>query len=95
MIPAISASECRWLSQSGDDRPTGAAPSGEGGAPPPPSPYSGIGAAYTLAGSVVAGLVIGWSIDHATGTSPRWTVAVTMLFLGVGLYQLVREALRK
>jgi hypothetical protein len=95
MYPALTASDCRWLSQAGDDRPSPAPPSSEGGPTPPNAPYSGVGAAYTLAGSVVAGLIIGWLIDRSTGASPKWTVGMTMLFLVVGLYQLVREALRK
>ncbi len=95
MIPAITAADCLWLNQAGDDREPSAGAPGDAGGTPPGNPYSGVGAAYTLVGSVVAGLGIGWLIDHSAGTSPKWTVGLTMLFLGVGLYQLVREALRK
>ncbi len=83
------------MNQAGDSRPGGAPSTGDDGDKPPTNPYSGMGSAYTLAGSVVAGLLIGWLIDRSTGASPKWTVGMTMLFLGVGLYHLVREAFRK
>ena len=93
MQPSATVDDCRWLSQTGDDHPA-SAPS-DGGGKPPPNPYSGVGAAYVLAGSVLVGLGIGWLIDRNTGATPKWTVGMTMLFLGVGLYQMVKEALRK
>ncbi len=95
MITAIPASDCRWLSQTGDDRPTGGGASGGPGEQPQRNPNSGVAAAYTLAGSVVAGLGIGLLIDRKAGTAPKWTIGMTLLFLGVGLYHLVREAFRK
>ncbi len=89
-IPAIIPSDCRWLSQSGDDRPTGSA-GGPGDDKPPANPYKGVGSAYVLVASVLLGLGIGWAIDNATGRSPLWTLGMTALFTVAGLYHVVRD----
>jgi hypothetical protein len=75
----------------GDDPGRQSSPSGPAGGP---SPQRGAGAGYLMVGSILLGVGLGWLLDHHYGTSPRWTVALSMLFLGVGIYQTIREANR-
>jgi F0F1-type ATP synthase assembly protein I len=50
-------------------------------------------------GSVLSGLAVvgvggGYLIDHARGTSPRWTLILGVLSIILGLYQIVRMGSR-
>lgn len=51
-------------------------------------------AGYSLVGGLLVGLGLGWAIDVWRGTSPAWTVACAVVFLLIGLYQVVKDALR-
>ena len=53
-----------------------------------------LAAGYTLVGGLVVGLGIGWLIDDWRGSSPAWTVGCAVMFLLIGLYQVVKDALR-
>lgn len=61
---------------------------------PPAPPQRGIGAAWLMAGSMALGVGLGLALDRHFGTSPRWTIGMSMLFLVVGVYQTIREANR-
>ena len=52
---------------------------------------SGLSAGYTLLGAIGVGLMIGFSIDRVADTSPVWTAIMAVLFIVVGLYQVVKE----
>lgn len=64
------------------------------GSPRGSSPQRGAGAAWLMAGSMLLGAGLGYLLDHHYATSPRWTVALSMVFLAVGMYQTIREANR-
>ncbi|MBA3709490.1 MAG: AtpZ/AtpI family protein [Planctomycetes bacterium] len=51
-------------------------------------------ATSTIVGSVLTGLGIGYLIDRAAGTSPRWTVAMLVLFVAGGLYAMIRGSIK-
>jgi F0F1-type ATP synthase assembly protein I len=56
-----------------------------------------VGLGGLLAGSVVAGMVIGLLVDRAAGTSPAFTlvgIALGIVAGGVGFWLRVRAALR-
>lgn len=56
-----------------------------------------IGLGGLLAGAVVVGLVVGLLVDHATGSSPAFTLVGIFLGIvagGVGFWLRVRAALR-
>jgi F0F1-type ATP synthase assembly protein I len=56
-----------------------------------------VGLGGLLAGSVVAGMVIGLLVDRAAGTSPAFTlvgIALGIVAGGVGFWFRVRSALR-
>jgi F0F1-type ATP synthase assembly protein I len=65
---------------------------------PPPVPSSprnrALGAGYTLVGGLLVGLGIGWAIDTWRESSPAWTVGCAVVFLLIGFYQVVKDALR-
>ncbi len=48
-------------------------------------------AAYVAVGAGLIGAGIGWAIDRANDSSPRWTLIVAAVLLGGGIYNLVRE----
>lgn len=47
---------------------------------------------WMLVGAAPAGLAIGYVIDRAYGTSPWWMLCLSLLFLAVSLYQLVKDS---
>jgi F0F1-type ATP synthase assembly protein I len=49
-----------------------------------------------LAGVImtVIGAGIGWSIDRAAGTAPRWTIGLSLACFALGVYGVVREVRR-
>lgn len=55
---------------------------------------NGAGAAWLMAGSIMFGTGLGYAVDRHYGTSPRWTIILSMIFLVVGVYQTIREANR-
>ena len=59
-----------------------------------PTPPRGIGAAWLMAGSMVLGVGLGLALDRHFGTSPRWTLVLSLTFMVVGMYQTIREASR-
>jgi len=71
--------------------PPAAPPSDPSGGP---SPQRGAGAAYLMIGSVLLGVGLGYLLDRYLGTQPRWTIALSLTFLVVGVYQTIREANR-
>ncbi len=44
--------------------------------------------------AVLLGAGIGYALDHNYQTTPRWTVGLGLLGIGLGLYHAVREASR-
>jgi len=59
-----------------------------------PQSNHGAGAAWLMAGSIMFGTGLGYALDRHYGTSPRWTIILSMIFLVVGVYQTIREANR-
>lgn len=52
------------------------------------------GLGFELAASIAGGVLIGWWIDRRLGSSPKATVALGLVGLLGGLYNLIRTALR-
>jgi len=49
---------------------------------------------WMVLGAAPAGLLIGYFIDRAYGTSPWWMLGLSLLFLAVSLYQLVKDSFK-
>ena len=49
---------------------------------------------YMVLGAAPAGLLIGYFIDSAYGTTPWWMLGLSLLFLAVSLYQLVKDSFK-
>lgn len=60
--------------------------------PTKPAANGGFGGAYFMAAAILFGVGVGYLLDKHYGTSPRWTIALSMVFLVVGVYQTIREA---
>ena len=45
---------------------------------------------FSLAGPVILGALAGYWLDGRFGTSPTWTMILTMLGMGAGLAQMIR-----
>jgi F0F1-type ATP synthase assembly protein I len=52
------------------------------------------GLGFELAASIAGGVLIGWWIDRRLGTSPKATVALGLIGLFGGMYNLIKTALR-
>ena len=52
----------------------------------------GFASAWMLLGSAPTGLLIGYAIDRAAGTQPTWMISLSLLFLALALYQLIRDS---
>jgi hypothetical protein len=101
MIPVSAAGAFAVFAASGDGQPpprgTGQPPADDGRLPPParPSPSnSSLGAAYILIAAVLIGLGLGYLIDQHYGTLPWWTLGMSLLWLAVGFYHLLKEGSR-
>lgn len=55
-------------------------------------PPRNFGPAYMLAASVAIGVGLGWLVDRQFGTRPWWTVGLSMGFLVVGMYHVIRAS---
>jgi F0F1-type ATP synthase assembly protein I len=49
---------------------------------------------WMVLGAAPAGLLIGYFIDRAAGTSPWWMLGLSLLFLAGSLYQLVKDSFK-
>lgn len=69
-------------------------------AKPPPSADSGqlwrlAGMGWTLASEIIAGVLIGWAVDHFSGRTAPWGVVVGAIAgVTVGMTTFFRSALR-
>lgn len=45
---------------------------------------------FALAGPVILGALVGYWLDGRLGSSPTWTMLLTLLGMGAGLTQLIR-----
>lgn len=52
----------------------------------------GFANAWMVLGAAPAGLLIGYFIDRAAGTTPWFMLGLSLLFLAVSLYQLVKDS---
>jgi F0F1-type ATP synthase assembly protein I len=52
------------------------------------------GALYSMMGTLGLGVGIGWALDRKLGTSPGWTIGLSMAGLLIGFYLLIRETMR-
>lgn len=52
----------------------------------------GFASAWMVLGAAPAGLLLGYFIDRAAGTSPAWMLGLSLLFLAVSLYQLIKDS---
>lgn len=55
---------------------------------------AGMGAAWSMIGSVVIGLVLGMSLDRWLGTMPWGTLSCSLAFMAGGIYMVIREGSR-
>jgi F0F1-type ATP synthase assembly protein I len=55
---------------------------------------AGMGAAWSMIGSVVIGLGLGLSLDRWLGSLPWATLACSLVFLAGGVYMVIREGSR-
>jgi F0F1-type ATP synthase assembly protein I len=51
-------------------------------------------AAFAGVVMTVIGAGIGWWLDRAAGTAPRWTIAICLACFALGIYGVVREVRR-
>jgi F0F1-type ATP synthase assembly protein I len=51
----------------------------------------GFANAWMVLGAVPAGLFLGYLIDDAAETTPTWMLVLSLLFLSVSLYRLVKD----
>lgn len=49
---------------------------------------------WMLVGAAPAGLALGYFIDRTYGTAPWWMLGLSLLFLAVSLYQLVKDSFK-
>lgn len=59
---------------------------------PSGSPYRGLGSGYLMVGSLVVGLSLGFALDNYYGSEPKALIICSLLFIGFGMYHVVREA---
>jgi F0F1-type ATP synthase assembly protein I len=52
----------------------------------------GVANAWMVLGAAPAGLLIGYFIDRAADTTPWFMLGLSLLFLAVSLYQLVKDS---
>ncbi len=55
------------------------------------SPFKGLAAGYMMIASVLVGGAIGYAIDHHWQTTPWWSLGMSIAFLIVGFYHIVKE----
>lgn len=53
--------------------------------------FKGIGTAYLLVGSLLAGVLLGYVIDRWLDSAPVGMIISSILFIGAGLYHMVRS----
>jgi F0F1-type ATP synthase assembly protein I len=54
----------------------------------------GFANAWMVLGAAPSGLLLGYFIDRAYGTSPWWMLGLSLLFLAVSLYALIKDSLK-
>ena len=54
----------------------------------------GFANAWMVLGAAPSGLLIGYFIDRAYGTAPWWMLGLSLLFLALSLYQLVKDSFK-
>ena len=52
----------------------------------------GFASAWMVLGAAPAGLLIGYGIDRIAGTQPGWMIGLSLLFLALSLYQLIKDS---
>lgn len=52
----------------------------------------GFANAWMVLGAAPSGLLIGYFVDRAYGTAPWWMLGLSLTFLAVSLYQLVKDS---
>ena len=52
----------------------------------------GFASAWMVLGAAPAGLLIGYFIDRAADTTPSWMLILSILFLAVSLYHLIKDS---
>jgi F0F1-type ATP synthase assembly protein I len=52
----------------------------------------GFANAWMVLGAAPSGLLLGYGIDRLAGTTPWWALGLSLLFLAVSLYQLVKDS---
>lgn len=79
------------------DRDESAGPASSPGQKPAPQqggPFRGVGSAYVLLGATLVGVGIGLAVDRWLGSAPKALITCSILFIGAGLYQVVKESQR-
>lgn len=62
--------------------------------PQPGGPFRGVGSAYVLLGATLVGVGLGLAIDRWLDSAPKALITCSILFIGAGLYQVVKESQR-
>jgi F0F1-type ATP synthase assembly protein I len=81
--------------RSTSDAPNAVSGAGKSAGKTPTDSHSwqrGFANVWMLVGAAPAGLAIGYFIDRASGTTPWWMLGLSLLFLAVSLYQLVKDS---
>ncbi len=79
------------MSTDHDEDPAARSPA----SPQTPVRIPGLASAYVMIGAVLVGLIVGQLIDRAAGTQPLWTVILSLIFIGAGVYTMYREGTKK
>jgi len=77
-----------------DDRDAPEAAEPDDAQPSSRGPLAGMAAPYIMIGAFATGMLIGYLIDQALGTTPWWAVGMTGFFLVVGIYHMIRDSQR-
>ncbi|MBA3698218.1 MAG: AtpZ/AtpI family protein [Planctomycetes bacterium] len=93
------AATCTFTMTTDDDQQSDRRPASHGEKAPDGTPdrggwQRGFANAWMVLGAAPAGLAIGYVIDRTYDTSPWWMLGLSLLFLAVSLYQLVKDSFK-
>ncbi len=97
--PMSIAATCTFTMTTDDDQQSDRRPASHGEKAPDGTPdrggwQRGFANAWMVLGAAPAGLAIGYVIDRTYDTSPWWMLGLSLLFLAVSLYQLVKDSFK-
>ena len=92
--PMSIAATCISTMTTEDEQQPERRPDGQGKPQDNGSWHRGFANAWMVLGAAPAGLAIGYVIDRNFGTAPWWMLGLSLLFLAVSLYQLVKDSFK-